>query len=314
MKVRPPSLALLAGALFLALGACADPFTPAPDSSDPPGVTPPNPPPPAPPTPPVPVSANPRIYVIGTDGSAARQLAVGGWPAWSPDGQRLAFHRAGQIYVINADGSQEIRLADGSHPAWSPDGKRIACTHASGIAVMNADGSAIKTLLPHSFSETYSPEDMGVTKPSWSTDGRIAFEHIGNENQPVQIYVMNSDGTGARRLSSHPRGDVYAESDPAWSPDGKRITFWSYGYGIAVVDANGGTTTSIYQNFPTVAYGAKPGWSRDGQTVIFGAHYYAGAPQIWIVNADGDGRRVLIANGYDGAWSPDNTSIAFVRN
>lgn len=48
-------------------------------------------------------------------------------PAWSPDGQRLAFVYLdeGNIYLIDKGGSNQIFLTNGYHPAWSPDGQYI---------------------------------------------------------------------------------------------------------------------------------------------------------------------------------------------
>ena len=51
---------------------------------------------------------------------AVRQLALGSEPAWSPDGQKLAYVRGGQVYVANADGSGEVAVGPGSYPSWYP--------------------------------------------------------------------------------------------------------------------------------------------------------------------------------------------------
>ena len=87
---------------------------------------------------------NLEIYVMDADGgnpvNLTRDDAFDSAPAWSPDGQRIAFERNSsgggggpQIYVMNADGSGVERLTEeplaswGQSPAWSPDGSSIAC-------------------------------------------------------------------------------------------------------------------------------------------------------------------------------------------
>ena len=256
-----------------------------------------------------------RIYLANADGSAITRLTIGESPAWSSDGQRIAFERGGEIHVIDVDGSSDIRLGAGGSPTWSPDGKRIAFTNNEGIAIMNVDGSGVTTLIRHSFrTDTYAPWDMGVGTPAWSPDGSsIAFAHFGDgDTQPSQIYVMGADGSQVRRPTKSSNGRQAAESDPSWSSDGATIVFWSFDYGIASVTASGGQPTSIFANFPIVAFGSKPSWSPDGSSLAFTAHRDSQAgPAIWIVSTNG-GMRTLTSAGYDAAWSPKGGRIAFV--
>jgi hypothetical protein len=259
-----------------------------------------------------------QIHVANADGSTPMSIARGSWPAWSPDGRTLAFHRAGHIYAIGVDGSGERALAAGGLPAWSPDGTRIVFTNATGIATIGVDGSGLTTLLRHDFrDDTYAPHDMGVGKPAWSPDYQlIAFEHFGDGVfQPAQIFVMNADGTEPRLVTAASNGRRYAESDPAWSPTGSSIAFWSFGYGIAVVAASGGEPRSAYFALPFVAYGARPGYSADEGTLVFTAGRFGpDGPSIWTVPTAGGQATLLIARGWDAVWSPDGARIAFVTH
>lgn len=77
-----------------------------------------------------PSSADLRLYTIGRDGSdRARLPAFAGadQPAWSPDGDRIAYVEDGTVFVRRADASdQPLELATGDRPTWSPDGLEIA--------------------------------------------------------------------------------------------------------------------------------------------------------------------------------------------
>jgi Tol biopolymer transport system component len=175
------------------------------------------------------------VYVMDFDpqtGTASNPTRVtgknidAGWPTWSPDGKRIAFHsaKAGNydIWAIGVDGSELVNLtqdpSDDQYPAWSPDGTRIAFTSKrSGnqdVWVMNADGSNPVNLTRSPGRDRY---------PMWSPDGkRFTFNTSRDGNQ--EIYIMNADGSNQKNVSLSPDS---IEGMADWSPDGKRLVFYS---------------------------------------------------------------------------------------
>jgi TolB protein len=224
-----------------------------------------------------------------------------------------------EIFVINADGSGLRRLTRNTvpdwKPAWSPDGQKIAWLsrgpHGTGadVFVMNADGSDQQNL-------TAKPGNRGA--PSWSPDGRAILFTAVPPGQPPSasgwpysdVYVMNADGSGQRNLTHTPGG---GEGDPSWSPDGQHIAFTRTGppgeLRIVVMNADGSakhavTPTSIH----TGDAGITAAWSPDGRRIAFDDHY-----AIYVLNADGSGLRRLAQNATFGSWSPDGRKLVFVR-
>ena len=279
--------------------------------------------------------------------------------AWSPDGRKLAFvsRRDGNsdIYVMNADGSGQENLtqhpARDSHPSWSRDGRKLAFVSRrdgnSEIYVMNADGSGLRNV-------TRAPSND--LDPAWSPDGRaIAFVRQIQKCAPgprgapcngdgTYLYVVNGDGSGLRRLTTHWASLV----NPSWSADGKTIRFGRY-----LVQADGSGQTGLPRNVPfagawspdgkrfaffvtntspgdrtddakaglwvmnadgsnprqlTRYAGSNPAWSPDGRRIAFRSF------DLFVVNADGSGLRRLARNGSAPAWSPDGRTIAFLHN
>ena len=163
-----------------------------------------------------------QIHAIRPDGSDQRQLtesAVNQFPAWSPDGTRLAVRRDADIYVIDlTGGSNPVRLTTAGPinqmAAWSPDGTQIAfmSTREPGnypsVFLMNADGTGQINLTPKMDTGTGTWTSRA---PAWSPDGEyIYFTGIRPGTATEQIHVMRADGSNQTPLTMGPGVSVEA--------------------------------------------------------------------------------------------------------
>ena len=270
------------------------------------------------------VDGDSEVFVVGADGTGERRLTRTGGrgPAWSPGDDRVAYTADGNIFLVDADGSNLRQLTHdgGQAPLWSPDGKRIVFVGDEGISVIDADGSDLRQLT-----------DRGGWDPVWSPDGtRVAFTRYIS----ADIVVMDRDGTDQRVVAHNGLG-------PSWSPDGTRVAFSGDG-NVHTVDAHGIDRRQVTHNG-----GWNPAWSPDGHLIAFtrdGQVFtvrpdgvgerqitrnvrvteapvwspdgqliaYTTDDDLFVLDADGSDRRQLTyGGGWDPAWSPDSSRVAF---
>jgi Tol biopolymer transport system component len=186
-------------------------------------------------------SGDEEIYVARANGTGIRRLTVLPGPDlspdWSSDGRKLAWSRNREIWTMSAFGADKrriVRKAEPWHEHHSPTwhGDRIVYSSIR-VSFFNAElyQAPAKRL-------TFTKGSDGVLgddgMPDFSPDGRrIVF--TSNRDQQGEIYVMNANGTGQKRLTRRP-GDDWA---PAFSPDGRKIAFTQLPGTIWTMNADG---------------------------------------------------------------------------
>jgi TolB protein len=169
------------------------------------------------------------------------------------------------------------------------------------------------SLLAHRYLPFPHFKGLNAT-PAWSPDGtRLAF--ASSMTGDVEIYTINADGSGLRRLT-YSRG---VDISPVWNPKtGAQIAFTSDRGGlpqIYVMDADGTNQARI----TTGGYAVSPSWAPNGYSIAFswvrsGGGENSGALDVYIYNLATHDYIQLTHNGERNdypSWAPDGRHIVF---
>jgi len=235
------------------------------------------------------------VWVVRGDGTGATKiLDTATMPAYSPNGQKIAYYKAWEgiaVYDLNKKTTTlPVPRNWAEFASFSPDGKQLVFHEWVGswysadvsLYVVNVDGSGLYKVTPGE-------------RPVWSPRGDlIAYDSCQGNN--CGIFVVKPNGQGVRQVTSDAGGNA------SWSPDGKKIAYCSSADGdseIWIVNLDGSGIKQLTKN---KGNDTNPAFSPDGSYIFYLSDQDGTAWALRVMRPDGSDIKTLRKVGTAPRW------------
>jgi len=203
-------------------------------------------------------------------------------PAFSPDGESIAYWKAGnQIWIRAINNPNAVQLAEGAingRPIWSPDGNRV-CYKKAGreFWCVSAAGGAARKLL----------DDAGIGTPQFLPDGKGLLFFRPNPDGPSQLFVSSPLGEEPKPVSDvklPQRVDTLA----GFSPDGQKLAIHTFTHDLWIAPYPRGEARRVQ-----AAKGNSFAWFPDSRHAVISSER-EGFQAIYLIDTESMAQRLLL--------------------
>lgn len=249
-------------------------------------------------------------------------------PAFSPDGEHLAFSRNVADYL------SEIYLLELSHdltpkgepkqltynrrlskwPAWAADGRELIFSSGTGPDWLARELWRIRVAGSGPPQPLLGTSVAGDTPAISHRGDRLAYTRSISDLNIWRLEVPSPNGRAGEPVSLI--SSTYPDEAPQYSPDGKKIAFASGRSGHSEVWVCASDGSNAVQLTSLQGFVGSPRWSPDGLRIVFDSNV-EGQFQLYMIDAGGGSPRRLTHESADNAvasWSRDGRWIYFVSN